>query len=328
VVASLAALAAAQQESLSNIIGQLRVIRGDFPSHPVMVELQYRGSTINTAYADSDGKFGFSNLVGGEYHVIINDPTFDPVDERFMISPNTSGAVIATIMLRLRAALSPQDPAGTQASGTNPSMVDWREFNKHFPKKAIKEYDQGVKADAQGEREQAVAHYQKAIKLAPDYYPAHNNLGSDYLSKADIAGARKEFETVVQLNQSDAAGYFNLTNLCLVTGDLKNAQQYLDEGLHRQPDSALGEFLLGSLNLKMSKYLEAESALQQAIKLSPDMAQAHLQLVNLFLQLGKLGDAEQQLQAFVAKFPNNPFTPKAKELLRKLAAQNGATTVR
>src|SRR5207244_11923783 len=94
---------------------------------------------------------------------------------------------------------------GTRAQGGNPYLVDPADYNKRFPKKAIKEYEKGLDADHQDKREEAIAHYEAALKIAPDFYPAHNNRGSDYLSKSDFAAARKEFEEAIGLNQCDAA---------------------------------------------------------------------------------------------------------------------------
>jgi tetratricopeptide (TPR) repeat protein len=312
------ALVAQQQQQLSKIVGQLRVARGDFPSHQILIELQFRGSAINSAYADGDGKFGFYNLVGGEYHLIINDDAYYPVDDRLIVSPDVSGIVMALLTLRPRETTQTQDPAGARAAGSNPSLIDLGEYNKRFPKNAIKEYDKGLKADQRSSRDDAIPHYEAALKIAPDYYPAHNNLGSDYLNKSDFTNARKEFEEVVRLNQSDGAAYFNLSNVCMMTGQLADAQQYLQEGMRREPDSALGHFLLGSLEIKTGKFLEAETSLRQTIQLSPNMAQARLQLVNLFLQEGKKPEAADQLRDFVKVFPDSSFTPRARQLLQKL----------
>src|SRR5436309_1829627 len=93
---------AQQQQELANIFGQLRVARGDFPSHQIRIELLFRGSPVTSAYADTEGKFGFNNLVGGEYHVIINDEAYYPVDERLMVRPDISTIVMARLILRPR----------------------------------------------------------------------------------------------------------------------------------------------------------------------------------------------------------------------------------
>jgi len=179
-------------------------------------------------------------------------------------------------------------------------------------------FDEAIEADREGKRDVAIRHYQNAVRISPDFYPAHNNLGSDYLSKSDFAGARKEFEQVIRLNQSDANAYFNLGNVFLLMGQLSEAKEFLTEGMRRDPNSALGHYMLGSMNLKAGRYAEAERALRQAIKLNPVMAQPRLQLVNLLLQQGRKEDAVGELNNFVTTFPDSSFVAKAKEMLRQL----------
>jgi tetratricopeptide (TPR) repeat protein len=205
-----------------------------------------------------------------------------------------------------------------KSAGANPDLMDVREYTAKVPKAARKEFDKGVRADGAGKRDEAIRHYQKAIEIDPGFYAAHNNLGSAYLSKSDFAAARKEFEQVVALNQSDATAYFNLSNVCLLMNQAPDARRFLDEGFRRQPDSALGQFLLGSLYLRAGKMPEAEHALRQAIQLSPVMVQPRLQLVNLYLQQGRKQDAVTELHAFVSAFPGNPFNKHAQQLLQRL----------
>ena len=308
----------AQVEQTTNIIGRLRVVKGDFPSHRVMIELRFRGSPVNTTYADNDGKFGFLNLVGGEYHVVINDEDYSPVDERILIHPENGPTAMLFIALERRESSPPRDPASAKVAGTNRNEIDVSNYNRQFSKKALKEYGKGLDSDRQGNRDEAILHYEAALKLAPDYYPAHNNLGSDYLSKSDFSAAREQFEEVIRLNQSDAAAYFNLSNVSLLTGKLDEAQRYLDEGLRREPDSALGQYLLGSLDMKTGKFDQGEIALRQASQLNPTMAQARLQLINLLLARGRTSDATDRLRDFIRAFPDSPFTPHAKQLLQRL----------
>jgi predicted Zn-dependent protease len=123
---------------------------------------------------------------------------------------------------------------------------------------------------------------------------------------------------VVKLNQSDAAAYFNLANVCTVTNQLPDARHFLEEGLRRQPESGFGKFLLGSLDLREGRLKEAETALREAIQLSPTMTQARLQLVNLLLQGNRKQDAIAQLRDFISTFPADPFAPRATQLLQKL----------
>jgi Flp pilus assembly protein TadD len=304
-------------QELGRIVGQIRVSRGDFPPHPILVELQLRGSTINSAYSDDQGRFGFYSLESNPYQVVTEDGAYYPVVEQAIVNPLTSPMVMVQIHLEPRPDAR-QEPLQGRVKDGNPYMVDLAEYSHRFPKKAVKEFDKALEADRQEKHEEAIRHYRNALRIAPDFYPAHNNLGSDYLSRTDFSAARNEFEQVIQLNQSDATAYFNLSHVCMLMGEVSNAQKFLGEGLRRDPNSALGHFILGSLNFRTGKYPEAERALRHAIQLSPVMAQPRLQLVNLFLQQGRKADAVAELQDFVTTFPESSFAVKAKQMLQQL----------
>jgi hypothetical protein len=313
----LSGLPLSAQVQLGRIIGQVRVTKGDFPPHPILIELQLHGSTVTSSYADDQGRFGFYSLEANPYHIVINDPGFRQVDELANVNPLVSPFNMVQIRLDPRDDVK-QQPASDRSGGSNPYLVDTADYNRRFPKNAVREFDRGVRADRDGKREAAIEHYQKAVKIAPAFYMAHNNLGSDYLSRSDFSAAREEFRQASQLNQSDGAAYFNLSNVCILAGELHQAQLYLDQGMQRQPDSALGQFLQGTLDIRLGKLPQAEGALRHSIQLDPMMAQARLQLVNLLLQQGRKGDAIAQLQDFVGAFPESPFSGKAKDLLKRL----------
>ena len=302
-------------QQLGNIVGEVHVVRSDFPGR-VLIELQLHGAPIASQYTDEQGKFGFPSLTNNLYHIVIRDDRFYPVDQQAILDVSVTAIAMVQINLIPREQTRKGDlPA---QKGSNPFIIDTEEYRYKAPKKARKEFDRGLESDRNGKREDAIRHYETAVSMAPDFYQAHNNLGSDYLSKSDFARARREFEEAVRLNQSDAAAYFNLSNVCILMGEMSDAQKFLGEGMRRQPDSALGQFLLGSLDMRTGKLQEAEAALRQAIRLSPVMAQARLQLVNLLLQQGRKTDAAAQLHEFVSAFPDNPFSAQAKQLLQRL----------
>ena len=310
----------AQQQTFGSIVGHVRVVRGDTPPQPVLVSLELRGAPTDSVYTDSSGTFGFHSLNPNPYYVVINDDNYEAVRRSFTVDPLMLSPIIfmdITLIPKKKPSDKPSQPVGS-----NPDMIDAREYSVQFPKRAVKEFEKGLAADRERKPDDAIRHYQKAVSMAPTFYAAHNNLGSDYLSKSDLFAARKEFEEVVRLNQSDADAYFNLSNVCMLSNQLTEAQQFLDEGLRRQPDSALAQFLLGSLNLRLGKFPLAENALRRAIQLDALMVQARLQLVNLLLKQGRKEDAASVLREFVSTFPDSSFSPQAKQLLQRLSASS------
>jgi tetratricopeptide (TPR) repeat protein len=309
-------------QGVGRVTGQVRVVRGDFPPHAVMVELQLRSATLNSVYTDDQGHFGFYELQSNLYHVIVNDDDYYPVDE--LVNLNLMESQFATVQIQLRPREKKNaDPLAKQPAGSNPYIVDPANYNKRFDKKAVKEYEKGLEAEKKDDKDHALGHYEAALKIAPDYYPAHNNLGALYLGKSDFKSAEEQFREAVRLDQNEAQAYFNLSNVLMLTDRFAEAQTTLAAGLQRRPDSAFGNFLQGSLYVRTGKLAEAESSLRDALRLDSKMPQAYLQLVNLYLRQNRREDAITQLHDFLKAFPNAPATARAKEILNKLQTEEG-----
>jgi tetratricopeptide (TPR) repeat protein len=268
-------------------------------------------------YTDGQGKFAFGSLGNNVYYVRIHDDRFYPIDERVILDLS----VIATQVVQLY--LTPRretrnDTLATRTTGNNPHVVDPEQYRRSFPKPALKEFDRGVRSDREGKLEDAIQHYEKALSLSPTLYPAHNNLGSDYLSKSDFKSAQAHFEEAIKLNQSDAEAHLNLANVLLQTKVYAKALESVEDGLRRDPRSPFGHFLLGSIYTQLGRLPEAESALREALNLDPKMSRVRLQLVNLYLLQQKKAEASEELKAFLKDSPNDPLALQAKKVLSRL----------
>jgi lipoprotein NlpI len=310
-------LQAQRPQQLGKIVGQLRVSRGDFPSVPVLVTLEFRGSPIQSAYCDDQGRFGFYSLVANEYRVSVNDDAYVPVAENVNVNPDVSPINIVQFTLVPREPNKKEDPA-SRVAGSNPYLIDPTEYYRRFPKKTLKEFDKGVEAENQGKTDDAMGHYEKALSYSPDFSPAHNHLGSAYLSRKKFEEAQNEFEAALKTNQNDAQAHFNLANVLLVTHRYDGADNEIEEGLKREPNSAFGHFLQGSMYSHTNRPELAEKSLRTALQYDPKMSQASLQLVNLYLQQKRASDAISELESYLKAFPDTPFAPQARDLLKRL----------
>jgi Flp pilus assembly protein TadD len=306
---------ASGQAAGGSISGQLQIIRGNFPKEAVLVSLVARGATVGTMYADNEGHFGFSNLSGNIYHLVINDQNYLPVDETVVIDPTTP---IRILTIRL----SPRDKAKASSdggvSGGNPYLTSAANYNKPLPAPARKEFQAALKSDQQHKPEDAIKHYQKALEIAPDFYPARNNLGTTLLNTHQYDEAEQQFKEVIKTNPSDAAAYFNLGNLYLLTHREQEAMQWVNQGLNDQPDSAFGQFLKGAISVREGNAATAETSLRRSLQIDPTMAKAHLELVNLYLQQDRQTDAIGELKVFLKSFPRDPLVPQVKKVLDRL----------
>jgi tetratricopeptide (TPR) repeat protein len=307
----------AQQGVYGNIIGEVHVAKVGFPFKPVMVNLQNRGATVNSVYTDDEGKFGFYALPAGLYHLIINDDDYVPADEAVDLNPLITATRFAQVMLNVKQAN--KDGGSTdRVGGSNPGMVDISEYLRKFPNKTVKEYEKGLQARTSGHADSAEKHFNKALEYSPDFYPAHNELGSLLVNREQFAEAEKEFSRAIQLNHGDAEAHLNLANVYLLQKHYDSAEVNAQEGLRRQPSSAFGHFVLGAAYEHMGRFAEAERELRQALELDPFMANVHLELVNLYLAQQRKPQAEDELRTFLSKFPNDARAGKARDVLSKL----------
>jgi tetratricopeptide (TPR) repeat protein len=308
---------AQQANSLGKIIGIIRVSRGDFPQYPVLVSLEMRGSPINSTYTDGQGRFGFYSLVANEYTITVNDEAYEPFTETVNVNPETSPMNFAQVMLIARANAK-KDSLPGRVEGSNPYLIDPAAYYNHFPKKTLKEFDKGRDADQKSNHDEAIQHYLKALEYSPDFYPAHNNLGTIYLSRQNFDAAETQFEAALKTNQNDGQAHFNLANVLVLTQHYGDAEREIDEGLQRRPDSAFGKFLQGLVYTHTNHPDLAEKSLQSALQLDPKMSQAYLQLVNLYLQQKRTTEAIAELEAYLKVFPDSPLSSKVRETLKRL----------
>jgi tetratricopeptide (TPR) repeat protein len=313
-------LSAPTQTDTGAIVGQIRISRGAFPSERIQITLQTRGIVVNQAWTDNEGKFIFHGLPSNLYHIIISDEKYEPYQEDVRVDPHINPTNILSINLR------PKDLASSVSNqtvtGGNPYLIDLTEYEKRFPKKVVKEFERGADSQAEGKHDEAIHYFQSALKLAPNFYPAHNNLGTVYLSMSNFEQAQAEFEAVLKIKQSDTEAYFNLGNVFLLTQRYEEALHMVEEGLRRQPNSGFGEFLLGSVYERQARMNEAERALRDAIRLDPGLARAHLGLVNLYLRQQRTREAADELRFFLKNFPADPLVAHARQVLLRLRSDD------
>ena len=305
------------QEPEGNIAGQIHLVDGSFPNGRLPVTLEAHRSVADVTYCDSEGRFGFNHLGPNAYEVVIEAEGYEPVRLTVVVNPITIPTNIVHVVLRPKPDEKPRGaPEGL--AGTNPDLVDVAELKKKFPPGVIKEFEAGKKAEQHGDLETATTHYLAAIREAPEFYPAHNNLGVRHLRKGELKAAEFEFRRVIELNSNGAQAYFNLGNVLYITKQHEEARQALEAGLRLAPMSAMGHYLNGSVLARLGDFKGAEEQLKTARELDPKMPQVPITLATLYLQTGREHEAAAMFESFLKEFPKDPMVPKVRAALAKM----------
>src|SRR5260370_4045411 len=110
------------QEQQGNIIGQIRLVNGSSPDERIQVSLEARGSVVDVAYSDSEGRFGFHQLLPNAYSVVIETVGYQTVRQQVIVNPTTSQTNFVHVVLRPKPDEKPRG-APDGPAGTNPEML-------------------------------------------------------------------------------------------------------------------------------------------------------------------------------------------------------------
>ncbi|MCT7958596.1 tetratricopeptide repeat protein [Laspinema palackyanum] len=124
--------------------------------------------------------------------------------------------------------------------------------------------NQGYDLASQGKFIEAVAAFEQAIALYPDYDTAYNNLGIAYAQLGNFSAAVSAFEQALTLNAGNVEYYNNLGSALGSLGRIAEATNVLREAIARYPNEPDSHFNLAIAFLNQNQLSEAISALKTA----------------------------------------------------------------
>jgi len=126
----------------------------------------------------------------------------------------------------------------------------------------------------QGELDEAVLHYSKALQTDPNYINAHNNLGYAFYRQGNYKDAIYHYNEALRLNPKYAKAHNNLGTALLSQGNYKDAIYHYYETLRIDPNYAGAYYNLGKIFVNNGKTEKAINFYRKALDLNPEMTQA------------------------------------------------------
>jgi tetratricopeptide (TPR) repeat protein len=139
-------------------------------------------------------------------------------------------------------------------------------------------YDRATLLAEQGRTGEALAEYQEAIRLEPDFALAHNDLGYEYYAMGQLAQAEDEFEKALQADPKLAVAHANLANVYDDQGRYDEGLAVVEEALHLDPSLAYAHLVSAYLYVSLGRLGEAQASLEKSIELDSSLVDAHLML--------------------------------------------------
>lgn len=159
----------------------------------------------------------------------------------------------------------------------------------------------GALASINGQADDALASFRKAIESKPDFIGAHVAAINQLLQQQKIDDASKQFEALKKLAPKHPQTLFLETQLTYQRKDYKAARELAQQLLKFAPNSPQALQLAGAVEYQMRAYVQAETYLAKALQAAPQLPLARRMLVASYLRAGQPAKALATLQPVLSQ---------------------------
>jgi tetratricopeptide (TPR) repeat protein len=184
----------------------------------------------------------------------------------------------------------------------------------------VAHYNLGIALMDKGQKQEAIAQYQIALKIDPDYAEAHNNLGVALFALGDKDEAIARYRKALEIDPDYAEARYNLGNALLQQGKVEDAITQFRAALKTTPDDAR---ILNNLGIALDikgRHDDAIAEFRKALAITPDFVDANY---DLGVSLVKVGKLDESLTWFRKTLELNPDYAKARFSLGKALLRKG-----
>jgi tetratricopeptide (TPR) repeat protein len=292
----------------SSISGTLRDANSHNPLEGARVDMRApSGTVINTVFTSSNGAFQFDGLRNGNYTLFF---TLDGYEQSMQEVTVEGGPVMG-----LDVAIRRLDAA--DANNAKGNTVSAHELA--VPTKARDAKDKGMrllyeKSDYKG----AIAEFERALKIDPDYYEASLQIGIAYSKLGDNAAAEQNLKKTLAMNPNYGDAYGALALILDNQKKFEDAEPAARKAVELDPGSWEANYELGRALYGLDRSAEAEASVQAAIKLNPGDGPMHLLLANIHVKLHNYPALLDDLNTYLKIMPSGANAEQARQLREKV----------
>jgi tetratricopeptide (TPR) repeat protein len=190
--------------------------------------------------------------------------------------------------------------------------------------------NRGVNFQQAGQVTLAIASYQRALSVLPEYAEAHYNLADAYEELSDYDKAIEQYKRAIQADDSFYEAYNNLSRILILRSEYATALGLLDRAINLQPRLPSVRYSLyknhGWANFGLNFFGQAEQDLRHALDLVPDRGAAHCLLAMALEAQAKSDSALREWQSCIAygsgeRDVESSWRSRAQETLRREVRQ-------
>jgi tetratricopeptide (TPR) repeat protein len=272
----------------------------------------------DSTLADDNGHFRFRGLLAGAYTLGAFVPGRGEMRRTIEVGPSLADA-------RKRIELTVEMHDGEfegQDSLRRGAIVSAKELA--VPERAHSEYEEAEKRLARRDVPAAIAHFERAVELAPQFSEAWNHLGTIAYQARDYVRAETCFRKALNADPHAFQPLVNLGGVSINLGKFEESLEYNLSAALTRPNDALANSQLGMSYFYLGKLDLAQKYLSAAKRLDPaHFSHPQLMLAEIALRRQDRAAAAGELEEFLRYHPDAPEAGKVKAKLAQLRAQSG-----
>ncbi len=152
-------------------------------------------------------------------------------------------------------------------------------------------YGKGLTFDKQRKYAEAVEVFRKAVEIDPSYDRAYSALGSTYKAMKNFDESVNAYQKAIEIDQTGYSAMYNLALVYVSMKDYQNAIKYFRMATQVKPDYYRAFTLLGETFMNNGDSDQAIMALENALAIKPDYDRANFQLATINNKLQKYPEA-------------------------------------
>ena len=294
------------QRDFRSIQGRVRTADGSALPADINVRLEEaEGTVVARQFVGRDGKFGFWDLTGNLYRLIVTAPGYQTASQDVDLHYEASRFPdIYLVPLVQRKSPSPATTSATDLAA---------------PKKTQKEYEKGEHALQSGNPEEARSHLEKAVAEYPCYARAQTTLGVALSMLSRSSPAEAAFKKSIECDAGFLEAYVQLGILLNLEGKYAESKLNLQQGLGHFPDDWQLHYQLGVASDGLKDYAKAEEEYLKAQSINPTPPpEFHVKLADVYLKRKEFEKAYGEMQTYLRLAPNGEFAEETKSLMKRM----------
>ena len=266
--------------------------------------------------AGDDGRFRFRDVAAGTYTLGVFVPARGEMRRTIEVGPSHADA-------RKRIELTVEVHDGefeSRDSLRRGAIVSAKELA--IPERAHREYEEAERRLARRDADGAVAHFERAVDLAPQFSDAWNHLGTIAYQARDYSRAESCFRKALDADPSSFQPLVNLGGVSINLGKFAESLEYNLYAALTRPNDALANSQLGMSYFYLDKLDLAHKYLTAAKRLDPaHFSHPQLMLAEIALRRRDPAGAMAEMEEFLLYHPDAPEASKIRQKLAQLRAQ-------